>query len=128
MGNYLLDTHTAIWFFNSERALSQTARQIILDPSNRRCISIASVFEFAVKTHIGKMKIPCDSATFVRLAQDNDISIIPIEPMYLTVLEGLPLIHRDPFDHLLIATAIVEKMTIITADEDIMRYDVPHVW
>jgi len=74
------------------------------------------------------MKIPCDSATFVRLAQDNDISIIPIEPRYLTVLEELPLIHRDPFDHILIATAIVEKMTIITADEDIARYDVPHVW
>jgi PIN domain nuclease of toxin-antitoxin system len=128
MNNYLLDTHTAVWFLNDGNDLSQTARQIILDTSNRRCISIASVFELAVKIRIGKMKFPGNSAGFVRLAQDNDFSIMPIKADYLAVLEELPLIHRDPFDHILIATAIVEKMTIITTDTNIMRYDVPHVW
>jgi len=128
MSGYLLDTHTAIWFLNGESILSQTARQIILDPSNHVCISIASVCELAIKISIGKLKFSGNSAGFVRLAQDSDIVIMPIEHSYLTVVENLPFIHRDPFDRILIATAIVENMTIITADKDIARYDVPHVW
>jgi len=111
VGNYLLDTHTALWFF-----------------SNHVCISIASVCELAIKVSIGKLKFSGNSAGFVRLALDSDILVMPIEPSYLTVLESLPFIHRDPFDRILIATAIVEKMTIITTDADIVRYDVPHVW
>jgi PIN domain nuclease of toxin-antitoxin system len=126
--NYLLDTHTAIWFLSGNKNLSQTARQIILDPSNSKCISIASVFELAIKIHVGKLKFSGNSAGFVSLAQDNNFSVMPIEPSYLTIIERLPLIHRDPFDHILIATAIAERMTIITADADIVRYDVPHVW
>ncbi len=128
MSDYLLDTHTAIWFLNGERILSQTVRQIIVDPSNRRCISIASVWELAIKIGIGKMKFPGNSAGLVRVARANGFFIIPIKEDYPTVLENLPLIHRDPFDRILIATAIAEQMTIITADADIVRYDVPHVW
>jgi len=128
VGNYILDTHTAVWFLNNDKNLSQVARQIILDASNRRCISIASVWELAIKVNIGKLRFPGNSAGFIRLAENNGFSIMPIEPSYLTIIESLPLIHRDPFDHILIATAIVEKMTIITVDENIARYGVPHVW
>jgi len=128
VSTYLLDTHSAIWFFNGEKKLSQTARQIIFDPSNHMNISIASVWELAIKISTGKLKFPGNSAEFIRVAEDNDVFVMPIEPSYLTILEGLPFIHRDPFDRILIATAIVEQMTIITADADIVRYDVPHVW
>ena len=128
MGDYLLDTHTAVWFLSGERALSQTARQIIVEPSNRRCISIVSVWELAIKIGIGKMKFPGNSAGFISVAEASGFFIMPIKIDYPTIIENLPRIHRDPFDRMIIATAIAEKMTIITTDTDIMRYDVPHVW
>jgi len=128
VGDYLLDTHTAIWFLSGNKRLSQTARQIILDTSNNMCVSIVSVWELAIKISIGKLKFPDNSIGFMRLAEDNDFFIVPIKKDYPTVVESLPLIHRDPFDRILIATAIVEKMTIITADTNIARYGVSHVW
>jgi len=128
VGDYLLDTHTAVWFLSGNKNLSQAARQIILDTSNNKCISIASVWELAIKISIGKFKFPDNSVGFMRLAEDNDFFIMPIKTDYPIIIESLPLIHRDPFDRMIVATAIVEKMTIITADEDIARYDVPHVW
>ena len=62
------------------------------------------------------------------IAQRNDITILPIEAAHLTVLKDLPMIHRDPFDRLLIATALAENMTLITADENIVQYEVPQIW
>jgi PIN domain nuclease of toxin-antitoxin system len=128
VGNYLLDTHTAIWFFNDDNSLSRTAEQIILDQTNTVNISIASVWELAIKISTGKLKFPGNSIDFMRVAEDNDILVMPVECSYITTVEKLPFIHRDPFDRMLIATAIVEKMTIITSDASIARYNVPHVW
>jgi len=128
MSGYLLDTHTAIWFFNGNDTLSQTANGIIRDLSNDVFISISSVWELAIKIGIGKLDFAGKAEGFVRLAEKNEITIIPIITSHLTVLESLPMIHRDPFDRLLIATAIAEQMTIITADANIARYDVPHIW
>jgi PIN domain nuclease of toxin-antitoxin system len=62
------------------------------------------------------------------MAHDNNIIIVPIETVHLAALEELPFHHRDPFDRLITATAFAEKMTLITADENIMRYDVPLAW
>lgn len=102
MGDYLLDTHTAIWFFCDDIKLSQTARQIILDPSNRRYVSIASVWELAIKISTGKLKFSGKSAGFIRLAEANGLFVIStISPSYLAILETLPPIHRDPFDRLI---------------------------
>lgn len=73
----------------------------------------------------------CDGrlpAGYARLARANDITIIPIAVAHLTVLERLPWFHRDPFDRLLIASALSEGMTLVTADGNIKRYDVPQVW
>ena len=128
MGGYLLDTHAAIWFFNGNDALSKTANSIIRDLSNDVYISISSVWELAIKISIGKLDFAGKAKGFVRLAKKNEITIIPIKTSYLTVLETLPMIHRDPFDRLLVATAICEQMTLITADANIARYDVSHIW
>ena len=128
MGGYLLDTHAAIWFFNGNESLSQTANSIIRDLSNNVYISISSVWELAIKIGIGKLDFAGKAAGFVRLAEKNEITFIPIAISHLTVLESLPMIHRDPFDRLLIATAIAEQMTLITTDENIARYEVPHIW
>ena len=128
MNRYLLDTHTAIWFFNDDKALSDNADRIIRDLSCASYISIASVWELAIKISIKKINFAGKIPEFVRLAEDNNITILPIETSYLPILDILPSIHRDPFDRILIATAMAEQMTLISADENIARYNVPLVW
>jgi len=128
MNGYLLDTHAAIWFFDGSDTLSKTASKIIRDFSNPIYISIASVWELAIKIGMGKMEFDGKTLGFVHLAEKNEITILPIKPTHLTTLESLPLIHRDPFDRLLIATAIDEKMSFISADKNIAQYDIPLIW
>jgi PIN domain nuclease of toxin-antitoxin system len=128
MSGYLLDTHSAIWFFNGDESLSQTANNIIRDLSNDVYISMTSAWELAIKIGIGKLDFAGKTAGFIRLAEKNKITLIPITTSHLTVLESLPMIHRDPFDRLLVATAIAEQMTLITADANIARYDVSQIW
>ena len=93
MNGYLLDTHTAVWFFNGDETLSQTANRIIRDISNRVYLSMASAWELAIKIGIGKMKFGGRSAGFIHLAEECDITILPIKSVHLSVLEKLPLIH-----------------------------------
>ena len=128
MGRYLLDTHAAIWFFNGDDALSETAKKIILDTSNTKYLNVVSVWEVTVKLSIGRLDVVGKTADFVEDAKINGFIILPIRISHLTALESLPLIHRDPFDRLLIATAIAEEMTLITADGNIKRYDVNQTW
>ncbi|MCL1955571.1 MAG: type II toxin-antitoxin system VapC family toxin, partial [Brevinematales bacterium] len=115
MDRYLLDTHTAIWYFNGDKALSQTAREIILKLSNQVHLSIISAWELAIKINLKKLEFKGQVARFVSFAETYSFTILPIKASHLTILESLPLIHRDPFDRLLIATAISEQMTFISA-------------
>jgi len=128
MNRYLLDTHAAIWFFENNAALSSAADRTIRDGTNLIYLSMASAWELTIKISIGKLSFPGDAAGFVQIAQNNDITIVPIETSHLTALKELPFIHRDPFDRLLIATAVAEQMTLITIDENIAKYDVPQIW
>jgi PIN domain nuclease of toxin-antitoxin system len=128
MGGFLLDTHVGIWFFNGNEALSKTANSIIRNLSNDVYISMTSTWELAIQISIGKLDFAGKAAGFIRLAEENEITLLPIKTSHLTVLETLPVIHRDPFDRLLVATAISEQMTLITADANIVRYGVSHIW
>jgi PIN domain nuclease of toxin-antitoxin system len=128
MNGYLLDTHSAIWFLTGDTLLSQTADQIISDSVNHIYLSIISAWELAIKISIGKLRFPGNVAGFIQAIQDNDINIIPIKSTHLTTFESLPLIHRDPFDRLLIATAVDEQMSLISADKNIAQYDVSLTW
>ena len=128
MGRYLLDTHTAIWYFNGDNALSKTAKEIIFPLSNQIYLSIISAWEIAIKVSLGKLDFKGKTARFVRLAETYGFTILPIKPSHLAVYETLPMNHRDPFDRLLIATALDEQMTLISADKNIAQYDVPLIW
>jgi PIN domain nuclease of toxin-antitoxin system len=108
-----------LWFFNGDLRLSKTANEIIYDFSNSIYMSIASAWEVAIKLSIGKLDIVSNTADFLRDAETNKIIILPIAPASLTVLEKLPMIHRDPFDRLLVATAIAEQMTLVTDDRNV---------
>ena len=128
MSRYLLDTHAAIWFFDGDSALPPNVEQIIRNRTNSIYLSMISAWELTIKISIGKLRFPGDVAGFMQVAQSNDITIIPIETAHLTILKELPFLHRDPFDRLLIATTLAEGMTLITADKNIVQYEVPHIW
>jgi len=117
-----------MWFFNGDNAISDTASQIILDLSNVKYLSIASAWELAIKIGLGKLEFSGKSKGFISLAENNGFTILLIKPSHLTALETLPMIHRDPFDRLLIATALAEEMTLITVDENIQQYKVSQIW
>jgi PIN domain nuclease of toxin-antitoxin system len=125
---YLLDTHTAMWALDDYSRLSDTAKSVINDTSLHLCVSIVSAWEIAVKVNIGKLDLTGGSLSFIDKLEQFGIEIVGIDKFYLKLFETLPLLHRDPFDRLLVATAKAEGMTILTADEYINKYDVKTLW
>ena len=125
---YLLDTSTAIWALDDKTKLSKMAKSIIDDVSLPLCVSIISAWEIAIKVSIGKLGFVGGSAIFLKKMQKNGLELLSLKASYLEYVEILPFIHRDPFDRLLVATAKVDGLTILTADENIRKYDVMTVW
>ena len=125
---YLLDTHTAIWALSDKTKLSETARSIIDNVSIRLCVSIVSAWEIAIKISIGKLTFAGGAGLFLRKMQENGMELLNISGSDVEIVETLPFIHRDPFDRLLVATAIVGDLHILTSDENIQKYDVQSVW
>ena len=125
----LLDTHTALWLVNDYEKLSFKARDMLMDEMNTLYLSIVSVWEVAIKASIGKLPgFSGGTRTLMAQIEDMPIEILPISLRHTEAVEVLPFIHRDPFDRILVATAQVDDMTILTADEYIFRYDVLAVW
>lgn len=125
----LLDTHTLLWLLVNDPALSTRARRTIEDPANESFISIVSLWEIAIKSGMGKLTLPAPfSAVFPAELVQNGIGIVSVELPHLETMLQLPTIHRDPFDRLLIAQAIVEGMTLVTADAHLAGYTVPILW
>ena len=125
---YLLDTHTILWFFDHVDKLSETALKNILDPANDKYVSIISAWELAIKISIGKLKFDGGVKNFFHIINENGFKVHPMKEEYLEKVETLPFIHHDPFDRLIIATAIIEEMSVITADENICKYSVSWLW
>jgi PIN domain nuclease of toxin-antitoxin system len=126
--NYILDTHTLLWLAKNDPQLSDKAKQVIFDSANEKFVSIASAWEVAIKISIGKLTLNGSVDEFFRIVEENGFILLPIEKGHLSALQKLPFNHRDPFDRLLIATAISEKMHLITADKNISLYDVDCIW
>jgi len=125
----LLDTHVAIWWINGHKDLPSDVKAMLLDSANTLHVSIVSAWEVSIKTSLGKLpEFKGGSKAFLAKLASIPITLLPIESRHLELVETLPFIHRDPFDRLLIATAMAENMTILTADEIIKQYDVPSVW
>ncbi|MCL2087988.1 MAG: type II toxin-antitoxin system VapC family toxin [Oscillospiraceae bacterium] len=121
----LLDTHAVLWFLNGEK-MPENIKEMITDGENY--ISVVSLWEVAIKMNIGKYTFNGGFSKFRELVRNNGFKLLPIKDEYMEQLFRLPLIHRDPFDRLIIATAIDEKLTLITADENIQKYDVKWEW
>ncbi|MFA6402252.1 MAG: type II toxin-antitoxin system VapC family toxin [Salinivirgaceae bacterium] len=126
--NLLLDTHTFIWFFNGDIQLSLRAKKIIEDTKNAKFVSIASIWEVAIKIGVGKLHFDGNTSEVADLIEQNDFQILPIAVSHTVSYELLPLIHRDPFDRMLVAQANEEKLIIVTVDENIQKYEVKTIW
>ncbi|MEH1851117.1 MAG: type II toxin-antitoxin system VapC family toxin [Nostoc sp.] len=125
----LLDTHTLIWFFQGNENFSEKMRFLIEDENNEKLISIASVWEMSIKQSIGKLKFSLPIKTFIeqKLAL-NDFNLLNINLDHIDVITTLPLQHRDPFDRILIAQAMVEKIPIISVDTVFDAYSITRLW
>ena len=125
----LIDTHTALWLFNEHEKISSPARDCLLNEESELYISIASAWEIAIKHSLGKLtEFPGGVRLFLSAINENPIEIIPILPEYVEKVEVLKYIHSDPFDRIIISTALCEDMAILTADENIHKYNVKCVW
>ena len=126
---YLLDTHTLLWFIDDDEQLSSRARQLIRDPRNERFISIASLWEIAIKASSGKLDL---GEPFEQLFPDklyfNNIGILDITVDHLTKVATLPFHHRDPFDRLIIAQGMVGNLPIISIDRAFDAYEIIREW
>jgi len=125
----LLDTHTLLWFIAGSASLSAYARSLIEDASNEKFVSIVSIWETAIKVSIGKMSLsaPFD-VLFPHQIQINGFELLPVKIEHTSVVTTLPFHHRDPFDRLLIAQAIEEKMTLVSVDKVFDDYGVTRLW
>jgi PIN domain nuclease of toxin-antitoxin system len=124
----LLDTHALIWFINGDVKLPENSIKLIKNINNRCFVSIASLWEIAIKTTINKLEILGGFNNLSKLLKQNDFEIIPISFEHLQKLVQLDFHHRDPFDRIIIAQGIVENLTIVTKDEIFSNYIVNTVW
>ena len=125
---FLLDTHVVLWVAENSSRLSNEVKDVVLNRASEKFVSIASAWEIAVKLGTKKLDLVGGLPEFFRMIDDNGFQTLAVEREYLQEIPTLPDHHKDPFDRLLIATALAENLTIITADESIHKYDVPWIW
>lgn len=125
----LLDTHAFLWWVGGERRLPRAARAAIADPANTCRLSLASCWEMAIKTSLGKLRLPAPLERFVpeQLAA-NGFRLLTIDLADVTRVASLPFHHRDPFDRLLAAQALDGELAIVSSDRIFTRYGVRRVW
>ncbi|MBA3694755.1 MAG: type II toxin-antitoxin system VapC family toxin [Acidobacteria bacterium] len=120
----LIDTHILIWFLEGNKLLPKSRRQIIANPQNDIFISIASLWELAIKISIGKLTLAKSLADVIKQIAAEDIEILQISPEHTLQVSTLPLHHRDPFDRIIIARSQIENLTVMTDDDDFADYGI----
>jgi PIN domain nuclease of toxin-antitoxin system len=120
---YLLDTHSFLWFINGDEQLSRKAQNAIADPDAIKYISIASFWEIAIKLNLGKLNLDMAYQDLRQQVITNGFEILPITFEHTIELSSLELHHRDPFDRIIIAQAITENLIIISKDGIFGKYN-----
>lgn len=121
----LLDTHTLLWWHEQSPKLSPRARSAIGDVGNEILVSIATAWEIVVKQALGKLQL---SADLREVIDSENFEMLPIEFAHLDALASLPMLHRDPFDRMLVAQALAEGLPLITGDRALRPYPVAIFW
>lgn len=125
---YLLDTHALIWCLEADNQLSVTAQGIISDDNTDIYVSIVSLWEMAIKISLGKLQLSQQLEHIINSLDRHNVTLLPVQPAHVLGVLNLSFEHRDPFDRLLIAQALVEDMKIITNEALFLRYGVDRVW
>ena len=125
---YLLDTSTFLWAATEPAKLSRKARRICESQREQLVVSVVSLWELVVKCGTGALRIASPDRTLPDWAAQLGARVLPVEAAHAYAVHGLPPIHRDPFDRLLVAQAISEDLPLLTSDERIRQYPARCVW
>lgn len=117
---YLLDTHTALWALDRPEALSSAARKAASEGPN--LLSVVSYWEVTIKSMKGKLDVGDPRLWWQQALEQLAATPVPLRPEHVAAVNDLPPIHQDPFDRILIAQAIVERLALVTSDSDIAQY------
>lgn len=127
--NILLDTHTFLWFVQDDIKLSALARALIEDSQNRPFLSVASLWEMAIKISLGKLQLTQSYEEFIpQQLAINGIGILNVTIDHTAAVATLPFHHRDPFDRLLAVQSKIEEMPFVSADPVFDAYNVKRLW
>lgn len=121
----LLDTHVLLWAAYRPERLSAEATELLSDPTNELLFSAASIWEVAIKAGLGRTDFTADPHVLRRELVDNGYRELAISALHASGVSGLPDIHRDPFDRLIVAQARAEGITLLTADAKVLAYGAP---
>ena len=129
MAKFLLDTHVLMWLIGDPKSLSKKAHDIIVDTDSELYCSLINFWEIAIKVSIGKLDMSENwQAVYQQALVISDIKMVDIDPLAIEKVQHLPLYHRDPFDRMLLAQAMVNDLTFITADSKCHAYELNVVW
>ena len=121
----LVDSHVFLWAISGDARLSKPHRTHFLDDGNDLFLSVASVWEILIKAGLGRLPLPKPAAAYLaKQMEQNRVSMLSIRAAHLEALEMLPPLHRDPFDRMLVAQALAERMPILSVDKGIKKYGV----
>uniref|UniRef100_B8HJS5 PilT protein domain protein n=1 Tax=Cyanothece sp. (strain PCC 7425 / ATCC 29141) TaxID=395961 RepID=B8HJS5_CYAP4 len=126
--NVLLDTHIFIWYFQGNERIITKALEILEDPDNSLYLSIASLWEIAIKMGLGKLSLEVSFHELQTILDQLLIRILPITFADTELYQGLPFHHKDPFDRIIISQAINHSLLIVTADKAFDAYPIQRVW
>ena len=121
----LLDTHVFLWYEAADPKLTNKAKTAIQNPKNKKFLSIASFWEIVIKNSIGKLQLHTSFETLYSLTGYQNLNI---SFSHLEKLRKLEYHHKDPFDRLIIAQALVEKMQVVSIDENFDKYEIQRIW
>jgi PIN domain nuclease of toxin-antitoxin system len=121
----LLDTHLLLWAAGRAERLSSVARELLGDPQNELLFSVASLWEIAIKRGLGREDFQVDARVLRRGLLDNGYNELLITGAHAVAIDGLPTIHKDPFDRILVAQSMVEGVTLLTTDALLAQYPGP---
>jgi PIN domain nuclease of toxin-antitoxin system len=125
----LLDTHTFLWWDNEPAKLSPHILSLCQDPANDLILSVVSVWEIQIKSGLGKLTLTTPLPAIIAAQQQtNRMQVLSVTLDHALALDRLPAHHKDPFDRLLIAQALVEGVSIASADQAFPAYPVPVIW
>ena len=123
----LLDTCSVLWFLIGDEKMSKPTRDIIHGAENKIYVSVATVWEVGIKVSIGKLKFDGGINGFIEAIEESGFSFLEVDIEHIIAVTKLPYIHRDPFDRMIIAQALIEGMAVMTTDADILKYDITHI-